>query len=258
MRDGLDFSKDWGEQGGLQMASSYIEDLRTDAWHDVAEYDWAHRLESEAETVQRELENALATPSFDSKGNRIWATASRSDAMAYGPDWRTLVLQDRGRWDDKNAELFPQTSKLVQKLQIPSSECFFAVQRAHTGIKSHTDFTNFLLTAHLGLKIPEGNLWIKCGNETRDWEEKKMLIMDTSFMHSTENNTDEDRYVLIFRFWHPDLTVLEKEALQFIFDSLDNPDQIKVAQKLLAKRVKAAKRKPASRGGFGGGGFGKR
>eukprot|EP00854_Cymbomonas_tetramitiformis_P021705 gene21705-26105_t len=155
--------------------------------------------------------------------------------MAYGPDWRTLVLQDRGRWDDKNAELFPQTSKLVQKLQIPSSECFFAVQRAHTG-----------------------NLWIKCGNETRDWEEKKMLIMDTSFMHSTENNTDEDRYVLIFRFWHPDLTVLEKEALQFIFDSLDNPDQIKVAQKLLAKRVKAAKRKPASRGGFGGGGFGKR
>jgi len=31
-------------------------------------------------------------------GNSIWVAAARDDAEGYGPDWRTLVLQDRCIW----------------------------------------------------------------------------------------------------------------------------------------------------------------
>lgn len=37
------------------------------------------------------------------------------------------------------------------------------------------------------------------GEHTRNWEAGKMLTMDTSFMHETANNTDEERIVLIMR-----------------------------------------------------------
>jgi len=49
----------------------------------------------------------------------------------------------------------------LQKLDVPSSEVFFARQSPKTGIKPHTDNTNFILTGHLALIIPEGDCWIK-------------------------------------------------------------------------------------------------
>ena len=42
--------------------------------------------------------------------------AVRGDAGGYGDDWRTLVLQDRGHWDENNALLFPRTAQIVKDL----------------------------------------------------------------------------------------------------------------------------------------------
>jgi aspartyl/asparaginyl beta-hydroxylase (cupin superfamily) len=35
------------------------------------------------------------------------------------------------------------------------------VQGPHSGIKPHSDKNNFIITAHLGLDVPEGDCWIK-------------------------------------------------------------------------------------------------
>lgn len=75
--------------------------------------------------------------------------------MSYGPDWRTLVLQDRGLWEPKNAKIFKNTVKVLKDTGVPSSEVFFARQAPKTGIKPHTDNTNFILTAHLALDVPK-------------------------------------------------------------------------------------------------------
>lgn len=40
-------------------------------------------------------------------------------------------------------------------------EAFFAKQAPKTGIAPHSDGCNFILTAHLGLDVPEGKCWIK-------------------------------------------------------------------------------------------------
>lgn len=49
-------------------------------------------------------------------------------------------------------------------LAAPTLEVFFARQQAGTGIKSHTDYVNFVQTSHLGLDIPKGDCWIKVMN----------------------------------------------------------------------------------------------
>ena len=86
-----------------------------------------------------------------------------------------------------------------------------------SGVAPHTDGRNFILTSHLGLKVPTG-CWIKVGDEKRTWEEGKLTTLDTSFEHSTGNDSDFDRHALIIDFWHPELSEAEKTALTFVYD----------------------------------------
>lgn len=58
--------------------------------------------------------------------------------------------------------------------------------------------------------MPKEGCWIEVGGERRSWEEGKALILDTTFEHSTGNESDEDRFVLIIDFWHPGLTMEER------------------------------------------------
>ncbi|CAM9544676.1 unnamed protein product, partial [Chrysoparadoxa australica] len=222
LRAGREFEKNW-EEYGLQQAGSYMEGLSATPWHDIAEYDWAKGLEDRAPEIIDELMAAGKRKDLPQKGTNVWAPAAREDAMAYGPDWRTLVLQDRS-WDPTNMKLFPRTVEILRdELQVPSSEVFFARQAPKTGIKPHTDNTNFILTAHLGLAVPEGECWMQVGNERKEWRNGKMLIFDTSFVHSTGNEADVDRTVLLIRFWHPEVTTVERRALEFIFAAIENP-----------------------------------
>ena len=59
----------------------------------------------------------------------LWLSARNSEAAkAYGPQWKTLGLQDRGVWDEDNILHFPRTVSLIKELNVPSCEAFFAKQ----------------------------------------------------------------------------------------------------------------------------------
>lgn len=126
------------------------------------------------------------------EGNNIWAGALTDDASSYGKGWRTLVLMNRGTWDHVNVNLFPKTATAIKDSGVAAAEVFFASMQPHTDIKMHSDFTNFVLTAHLAIDIPEsGNN--KCrltvGDETRQWinGEGKILefILSLRYIHPT-------------------------------------------------------------------------
>ena len=74
------------------------------------------------------------------------------------------------------------------------------------------------------------------GDEQRPWMNGKGLVFDTSFIHETFNEAAVDRTVLLLRFWHPELTPVERLALQFVFDSVD---QEKAAARDAEKALKA-------------------
>jgi aspartate beta-hydroxylase len=200
-------------------------------------------LEEHYETIRDELRAALRDPLLEQKGNAIWVAAARDDAEGYGPDWRTLVLQDRCEWEPSNVKLFPKTVDLVKRAATPSVEVFFAKQAPQTGIKPHTDFTNFIMTAHLGLDVPpKPESWMKVGEETQYWENGKGMCADTSFIHSTYNeSTTMDRFVLIVRFWHPELTKHERNGVRFLFDAFEDlsPEGLRQAQDNARARTKA-------------------
>jgi Aspartyl/Asparaginyl beta-hydroxylase len=57
-------------------------------------------------------------------------------------------------------------------------------------------------------------------------------VFDTSLMHDAVNESDQMRYILMMRIWHPDLTQIERQALQHTYDCLNVPNLVSDDPKL--------------------------
>mmetsp|Transcript_2651 Transcript_2651/g.4041 ORF Transcript_2651/g.4041 Transcript_2651/m.4041 type:complete len:83 (-) Transcript_2651:414-662(-) len=76
-----------------------------------------------------------------------------------------------------------------------------------------------------------------------------MMMFDTSILHDAVNESNEKRYILMFRVWHPDLPKKERNALQFAMDALSAPELI---SEIPEKRQIAAKQVATMRLVWGG------
>ena len=92
----------------------------------------------------------------------------------------------------------------------------FSLLKAGARISPHTGMFNTRLVCHLPLIVPP-NCRFRVGNEVREWEEGKLLIFDDTIEHEAWNDSDEDRIVLIFDIWRPELSEQEKYELTALF-----------------------------------------
>ena len=166
-----------------------------------------------------------------SEVKNVWRGVLTDKATLYGKGWKTLVLMDCSIWDPFNvADFFPKTSTILKNLQIPATEIFFTSMESKSKIKAHSDFTNFAVTAHLVIDIPNGCL-LTIGDKTHKWENGKFMLFNMSILHEAVNNLPtQTRYILMMRVWHLNLTLEERQALRFIYNSLSiaelvNPDR---------------------------------
>lgn len=210
---------------GHQPSEEHVDDLTAKQFWDVTSdpdnFPWAKTLEANAHVIIEELQSKLDREAEQEKekDKGLFASDSAWQNNVMGTGWSAFRLQRLGVWNVENCKEFPKTSELMRSLPIPFAVrgVCFARQAAGSGVQPHTDGRNFILTSHLGLKVPEG-AWLKVGEEQRTWEEGKLVTLDTSFEHSTGNPTDSDRHVLIIDFWHPELSEAERAGLEFVYD----------------------------------------
>ena len=234
-----------GYAEGHDPSEEHVEGLTAKPfWNAAAEtelFPWAAKLEEQSHIIQEEFDQKLReADQFAS--DSVWQN------QVMGGGWSAIRLQRLGVWvrrlicteqksfmyslsnhlhvitisiqkNAENCEEFPKTYELLRSLKIPLAVrgVCFARQSPGSGVQPHSDGRNFILTSHLGLKIPEG-CWIEVGGERKGWEEGKLTTLDTSFTHSTGNPSESDRHVLIVDFWHPELTDAERAALDFVYD----------------------------------------
>lgn len=252
-----------------QHCHSYVPGLTIHEFWDNQAFDWTSKLADKYKAIRQEFLDVTADMArLQQQGNNIWAGALTEDASSYGVGWKTLVLMDRSRWDPVNVNLFPVTAQAVHDAGVPAVEVFFASLQPESDIKPHSDFTNFVLTSHLPVDVPysgQNKCRLRIGDTTRQWINGEIMVFDTSLMHDAVNDSDKTRYILMMRVWHPDLTKVERDALQFIYDCLDYPALLSNDAKLrqvAEDQVKASRVFPeiqrggGRRKGFGGGGGG--
>jgi aspartyl/asparaginyl beta-hydroxylase (cupin superfamily) len=215
-----------------------------DTHNNTIQFPWADELEKHSHIIIQEFEAKLLN-----QKQAIYASDSVWQNQIMGTGWSAIRLQRLGVWNMDNCQQFPLTYELLRSLQIPLAVrgVCFAQQASQSGVQPHSDGRNFILTSHLGLRIPEG-CWIQVGEERRGWTKGKLTTIDTSFTHSTGNPTDEERHVLIIDFWHPELTDAERSALEFVYDLRNKFESGEIP----IRKPRSKQRKNDDRSGLGG------
>lgn len=199
-----------------QTADCFVNGLNAVPFYDKTLFPWVKPFEESYEAIRDEL-RVYNQKHENSVGNEVggeWVAARDVVGAAYGLGWKTLGLQDRNNWNEELLEDFPQTIKALKTLNIPVCEAFFARQGPQSTIQPHSDKNNFIITCHLPLDVPEGECYIRVGNQDHYWKNGEVCVFDTSIIHSTENKSVKPRYILLLRLWHPQLTSTEIEALR--------------------------------------------
>jgi len=191
-----------------QRPELYMSDLRAEAWWDPKEFEWTSLIEEYAKEIIHECKQTRLVHSL---------RLHPEDDLVVAGNWEILSLFTFGQKHDAHCDLLPRTVRLIEKIPTATQACFvyFSSLAPRTTISPHCGPTNCRLRCHVGLAIPP-NCYIRVGGEERTWSAGKCIIFDDSFEHEVRNASEARRDVLIVDFWHPELTLVERSALQYI------------------------------------------
>lgn len=186
--------------------------LRAEPWHDPSRHLWAAPLLDARAPIRAELERLVA------RQHRFL----RYLRMAGGASWDVHPMWFMGAPQPAFTASCPDTARIVAALpdfagaHIWGDAAFSSFSPgAHLG--THCSADNLRVRCHLPLRVRARGAWLRVGNETREWEEDRLLAFDDAFEHEASNPTSETRVVLIIDFWHPDLTPMERRAILAAF-----------------------------------------
>jgi len=172
-------------------------------FHDPADFAWMRAFEENVDAIRAEAEAVLKLH------------AGKIDIYKYpglqGDMWKAFKLVARHVPFEENMAACPVTASLLKT--VPGYPVFrdamFSILEPGGVITPHRDVGNIYLTAHLGLRVPEGG-FIEVAGERRLWREKAFTVFDSSYEHRAVNETDGLRVILLIDFLHPEITAAER------------------------------------------------
>jgi Aspartyl/Asparaginyl beta-hydroxylase len=205
----------------------YFPGLPLAQFYEPAAFSWSAAIEAAAGDMRAELEEVLRAEG----GFRPYLEASKNrpsydfHGLLGNPDWSTLYLWENGGPVEANVARCPITYAMVRQAPLPfittrAPSILFSLLKGGARIAPHHGMINTRLICHLPLIVP-GRCGFRVGNEVREWEEGKLLIFDDTIEHEAWNDSAEDRVVLIFDVWRPELDAGERAAVAAMFEAID-------------------------------------
>ncbi|MDP1556298.1 MAG: aspartyl/asparaginyl beta-hydroxylase domain-containing protein [Hyphomonas sp.] len=173
-------------------------------FHDPASFPWMRAFEENVGAIRAEAEAVLKLH------------AGKIDIYKYpgleGEMWKAFKLVARHQPFEENMAACPITARLLKT--VPGYPVFrdamFSILEPGGVITPHRDVGNIYLTAHLGLRVPEGG-YIEVAGERRHWRENAFTVFDSSYEHRAVNETGGLRVILLIDFLHPEITASERD-----------------------------------------------
>jgi len=188
----------------LQEPGMFYPGLETREIHDCQRFPWVATLESAFPVIEAEFAALLASADF-SRVNPGYTSKG---------EWAAAYLWAFGQKVDEVCRWCPETTRLLSA--IPGVARFgttlFSALAPRSQIAPHHGVTNAKLRCQLPLRVPRG-CRLMVGDFEIEQQAGRCIVFDDSFLHSAWNDSDEARFVLLFDFFHPDLTGEEIEYL---------------------------------------------
>jgi aspartyl/asparaginyl beta-hydroxylase (cupin superfamily) len=187
------------------------------------DFDWVPALEAATPVIREELLGLLETHAdqFEAYVQHNSIAPEANKALLGSRDWSVLSLCERGWLSPKLVDRCPATWQAILGAPLPRISGWgptvtFSLLKGGARIAPHNGMFNTRLICHLPLIVPE-NCGFRVGNDVRQWKEGKLLIFDDTIEHEAWNESDEDRIVLIFDIWRPELSEQERSELTALF-----------------------------------------
>lgn len=193
-------------------------------FYEPKDFDWVPAVEAATDTIRQEI---VALMAVGTEGFRPYIQAEPNrprideNQLLDNKDWSALFLCENGRLFEETIARCPRTWEAVQAAPLPrigasSPTIMFSLLRAGARITPHNGVQNTRLICHLPLIVPPG-CGFRVGNEVRQWEEGRLLIFDDTIEHEAWNESSEDRVILIFDIWRPELNDKERREIAALF-----------------------------------------
>ncbi len=139
-------------------------------------------------------------------------------------DWSAFHFWQDGAVVEANAARCPATMAALDYAPMPriegrSPNAHWSRLLPGAHIAPHHGMLNTRLICHIPiLTAPECSL--RVGSETRGWEDGVPLIFDDSFEHEARNGGPNQRVVLLFEIWRPEIGEADRAAIARVFQSI--------------------------------------
>ncbi|HVL79536.1 MAG TPA: aspartyl/asparaginyl beta-hydroxylase domain-containing protein [Sphingomicrobium sp.] len=227
LRHSLDMLNGTREIFAQQPSVFYYPYLAQRQFFEREEFEWAEALEAETPAIKAELvellrQGAQFRPYIEAEKDR---PGRDFHGLLDDPSWSAFYLWKDGKVVEENAARCPRTMAALEKVPLSNvgsrtPSVLFSLLTPGAHIPPHHGMLNSRLICHLPLIVPPG-CWLRVGNETRNWEEGRLLIFDDSIQHEARNPSAETRVILLFDVWRPELGDDERRGISAIFDAID-------------------------------------
>ena len=181
-------------------------------------FPWLDQVEACTAQARAELDGVIAEsggfdPYLSADPNR---PARQQKGMVGNPDWGAYFMRKDGAVQ-AGATRCPNILAALADApltDIPGRAPSILFSRLAPGahIPPHTGMLNVRLICHLALIAPEGCA-LRVGNSVKSWIEGKAWVFDDTIEHEAWNRSGQDRYVLLFDIWRPELSADERSAV---------------------------------------------
>ncbi|XP_068568869.1 aspartyl/asparaginyl beta-hydroxylase isoform X12 [Cebidichthys violaceus] len=189
-----------------------VDGLKAQPWwtsRETGYSDLVRALERNWKTIREEALNMMnhSTGSF----------VPEEENLREKGEWGQYTLWQQGKKVGNACQSVPKTCSLLERFTEATGckrgQIKFSVMHPGTHVWPHTGPTNCRLRMHLGLVVPKHGCKIRCTDQTREWEEGRVLIFDDSFEHEVWQEADSYRLIFIVDVWHPELTAHQRQNL---------------------------------------------
>ncbi len=207
----------------------FYPDLPYVQFADPTVFAWRRKIE-EGFTAMREEAVALLGDATDFRPY-IKEQSARPQGDVHGlinnPDWSTFHLFENGAPVAEHVHKCPAIFEAVTR-GVPlcmigprAPSIMLSLLKPGAKIPPHTGMVNCRYICHLPLVIPSG-CGFRVGEQTRKWTEGELLLFDDSVEHEAWNDSDQNRLVLIFDVWRPELGDDEQAMVRTLFEAVDS------------------------------------
>lgn len=190
------------------------------------EFAWTSALEARTPEIAAEL-RALRSgddrfaPYVEAKGREA---GIKAHALRGNRDWSAFYILKQGQRVEENIARCPATFAAIDALgeegrPAPAHSILFSRLAPGAAIPPHHGQLNTRLICHLPLIIP-GGCGFRVGNDVREWRTGELLIFDDTIEHEAWNLSSEERYVLIFEIWRPELSQRQRQLVARLLATL--------------------------------------